>query len=79
MKKSPQTFLSFSWKTLERASDISVPGIGHSDFGFLLIYRSMVRRKPYSLKAWITGVLCMQRIIVDGLNLDLYTSIPTLN
>ena len=36
---------------------VSVPGIGHSDirgFGFLLTYRSMVRREPHRLSAWIT-------------------------
>ena len=33
---------------------VSVPGIGHSDIRGLVTYRSMVRREPYCLKAWIT-------------------------
>ena len=56
-QKSPQTFVQFYRRHLGRALGISVPGFGHSDirgFGFLLTVRSMVRREPYRLKAWIT-------------------------
>ena len=51
---------------------VSVPGIGHSDirgFGFLLTYRSMVRRERYRLTSWIT-LLCHHRFIVDRSNLE---------
>ena len=51
---------------------VSVPGIGHSDirgFGFLLTYRSMVRRERYRLKSWIT-LLCQHRFLVDRSNLE---------
>ena len=44
------------WRHPEKALDISVPGIGHSDirgFGSLLTDRSMVRREPCCLLAWI--------------------------
>jgi len=33
---------------------VSVPGFGHSDIRGLVTYRSMVRREPHCLKAWIT-------------------------
>ncbi len=59
---SPQIFIfSCYWKYPGRAPAISVPGIGHSDirgFGLLLTDRSMVRREPYRLKAWITVFDC---------------------
>ena len=51
---------------------VSVPGIGHSDirgFGFLLTYRSMVRRERYRLTSWIT-LLCHHRFLVDRSNLE---------
>ena len=33
---------------------VSVPGFGHSDIRGLVTYRSMVRREPHRLSAWIT-------------------------
>ena len=33
---------------------VSVPGFGHSDIRGLVTYRSMVRREPHRLIAWIT-------------------------
>ena len=38
------------WKSL----GVSVLGIGHSDIRGLVTYRSMVRREPHRLIAWIT-------------------------
>ena len=52
----PTNFFYLSWRVPGRAPDRSVPGIGHSDirgFGFLLTYRSMVRRESCRLLAWI--------------------------
>ena len=51
---------------------VSVPGIGHSDirgFGYLLTYRSMVRRERYRLISWIT-ILCHHSFLVDCSNLE---------
>ena len=51
---------------------VSVPGIGHSDirgFGFLLTYRSMVRRERYRLLSWVT-ILCHHSYVVDHSNLE---------
>ena len=51
---------------------VSVPGIGHSDirgFGYLLTYRSMVRRERYRLTSWIT-LLCHHSLFVDRSNLE---------
>lgn len=55
MRKITTNLLNFTWRTHERASDVSVPGFGHSDirgFGLLLAYRSMVRREPYFDRAF---------------------------
>lgn len=44
------------WRHPEKALDISVPGIGHSDirgFRLFLTYRSMVRRESCRLLEWI--------------------------
>ena len=62
----------FSAEGILKELRVSVPGIGHSDirgFGFLLTYRSMVRRERYRLTSWIT-FLCHHSIFVDRSNLE---------
>ena len=62
----------FSAEGILKELCVSVPGIGHSDirgFGFLLTYRSMVRRERYRLLSWIT-LLCHHRFLVDRSNLE---------
>ena len=54
-KKSPQTIILLFLKTSGKSLGVSVPGIGHSDIRGLVTDRSMVRREPYRLRAWITG------------------------
>ena len=68
-QRSPQMFFS---EGILKELCVSVPGIGHSDirgFGFLLTYRSMVRRERYRLISWIT-LLCQHRLLVDRSNLE---------
>ena len=47
-------FIYFLWKAPRKSLGVSVPGIGHSDIRGLVTYRSMVRREPCCLLAWIT-------------------------
>ena len=68
-QRSPQIFFS---EGILKELWVSVPGIGHSDirgFGFLLTYRSMVRRERYCLTSWIT-FLCHHSMVVDRSNLE---------
>ena len=48
-------FIFLFLKTSGKSLGVSVPGIGHSDIRGLVTNRSMVRREPYRLKAWIAG------------------------
>ena len=62
----------FSAEGILKELCVSVPGIGHSDirgFGFLLTYRSMVRRERYRLLSWVT-ILCHHSYVVDHSNLE---------
>lgn len=57
VKQATTNFLLNFTESIWKGHWVSVLGIGHSDirgFGFLLTDRSMVRREPYRLIAWIT-------------------------